>query len=55
MGQPFLKHGYYKMHFYLKCVILMISLNYFHVNKKNANAKTNKGKLFIYRKISEQS
>lgn len=42
MGQPFLIHGYYKMHFYLKCVILIISLNYFHAQqkkKKNANAE----------------
>lgn len=34
MGQTFLKHSYYKMHFYLKCVILTISLNYFHVQQK---------------------
>lgn len=34
MGQPFLKHDYYTMYFYLKCVILIISFNYFHVQQK---------------------
>lgn len=49
MGQPFFKHGYYKMHFYLKCVALIVSLSYFHVRQKNTNMlKKNKGKLFIY-------
>lgn len=52
MGQPLLKHGYYKMHFYLKCVILIMSFNYFHVQK--SVLKKNKGKLFTYRKISQQ-
>lgn len=55
MGQTFLKHGYYKMHFYLKGVILIISLNYFHVQEKKITVlKKNKGKPFIDRKISGQ-
>lgn len=55
MGQPFLKDGYYKIHFYLKCVVLIISLNYFQAQeKKLAVLKKNKGKFFIYRKILEQ-
>lgn len=39
MGQSFLIHGYYKMHFYLKSVILVISFNYFRGQQKNTSAE----------------
>lgn len=42
MGQPFLKPGYYKMHFYFKCIILIMLLNYFHVQKKKKDTSAEK-------------
>lgn len=39
MGQPVLKHGYYKIHFYLKCVVFIISINYFHEQETSINAE----------------